>query len=154
VAWSELNAEERRFQATKMAIHAAMIDRMDREIGRVLDQLKAMGALKNTLVMFASDNGASGEFLNRGDKHDKAAEPGSAGSYLCLGPGWSTAGNMPFRLHKSWVHEGGSATPLIVHWPAGIKARGEMRLTPVHVIDFVHTCNHRLRISAMNITLR
>ena len=139
VAWSELNDEERRFQATKMAIHAAMIDRMDREIGRVLDQLNAMGALENTLVMFASDNGASGEFLNRGDKHDKTAEPGSAGSYLCLGPGWSTVGNTPFRLHKSWVHEGGSATPLIVHWPAGIKARGELRLTPGHVIDFVPT---------------
>ena len=139
VAWSELNDEERCFQATKMAIHAAMVDRMDREIGRVLDQLKAMGALENTLVMFASDNGASGEFLNRGDKHDKTAEPGSGGSYLCLGPGWSTVANTPFRLHKSWVHEGGSATPLIVHWPGGIKARGELRHTPGHVIDFVPT---------------
>jgi arylsulfatase len=116
-----------------------MIDRMDREIGRVLDQLKAMGALENTLVLFASDNGASAEFLNRGDQHDKTAEPGSAGSYLCLGPGWSTVGNTPFRLHKSWVHEGGIATPLIVHWPAGIQARGELRLTPGHVIDFVPT---------------
>jgi arylsulfatase len=139
VPWSELNEEERRFQATKMAVHAAMIDRMDREIGRVLDQLKAMGALENTLVMFASDNGASAEFLNRGDKHDKSAEPGSGGSFLCLGPGWSTVGNTPFRLHKSWVHEGGIATPLIVHWPAGIQARGELRHTPAHVIDFVPT---------------
>lgn len=139
VAWSELNAEERRFQATKMAIHAAMIDRMDREIGRVLDQLRAMGALDDTIVMFASDNGASAEFLNRGDKHDPAAAPGSGGSYLCLGPGWSTVGNTPFRLHKSWVHEGGIATPLIVHWPKGITAKGELRHTPGHVIDFVPT---------------
>jgi arylsulfatase A-like enzyme len=139
VAWNSLNDEERRFQATKMAIHAAMIDRMDREIGRVLDQLRAMGALENTIVMFASDNGASAEFLNRGDKHDKSAPLGSGGSYLCLGPGWSTVGNTPFRLHKSWVHEGGIATPFIVHWPKGIRAKGELRHTPAHVIDFMPT---------------
>ena len=138
-AWSELNDEERRFQATKMAIHAAMIDRMDREIGRVLDQLRTMGALENTVVMFASDNGASAEFLNRGDKHDKSAALGSGGSFLCLGPGWSTVGNTPFRLHKSWVHEGGISTPLIVQWLKGITAKGELRHTPGHVIDFVPT---------------
>ncbi len=139
VAWSELNEEERRFQATKMAIHAAMIDRMDREIGRVLDQLKVMGALENTVVMFASDNGTSAEFLNRGDRHDQTAALGSGGSFLCLGPGWSTVGNTPFRLHKSWVHEGGISTPLIVHWPQGLAAKGELRHTPGHVIDFVPT---------------
>jgi arylsulfatase len=116
-----------------------MIDCMDREIGRVLDQLKAMGVLENTVIMFASDNGASAEFLNRGDKHDKSVELGSGGSFLCLGPGWSTAGNTPFRLHKSWVHEGGISTPLIVHWPKGITAKGELRHTPGHVIDIVPT---------------
>lgn len=138
-AWEKLSKEEQRFQATKMAIHAAMIDRMDREIGRVLDQLKAMGALENTIVMFASDNGASAEFLNRGDKHNPSAEPGSGESYLCLGPGWSTAANTPFRLHKSWVHEGGIATPLIVHWSRGIAAKGELRHTTSHIIDIVPT---------------
>jgi len=139
VAWSELNQEERRFQATKMAIHAAMIDRMDQEIGRVLDQLRRMGALENTIVMFASDNGTSAEFLNRGDKNDPTAAPGSGGSFLCLGPGWSTVGNTPFRLHKSWVHEGGISTPLIVQWPKGITAKGELRHAVGHVIDIVPT---------------
>lgn len=139
VPWNSLNEEERRFQATKMAIHAAMIDQMDQQIGRVLEQLRAMGALDNTIVMFASDNGTSAEFLNRGDKHDRAAPLGSGGSYLCLGPGWSTVGNTPFRLHKSWVHEGGIATPFIVHWPRGLAARNELRHTPAHVIDFVPT---------------
>jgi arylsulfatase len=139
IAWMDLTGEQRRFQATKMAIHAAMIDRMDQEIGRVLAQLKVMGAYENTLVMFASDNGTSAEFLNRGDKHDKAAGPGSGGSFLCLGPGWSTVGNTPFRLHKSWVHEGGISTPLILHWPAGIAAHGEWRHTVGHVIDIVPT---------------
>ncbi len=139
VAWKELTAGEKRHQATKMAIHAAMIDRMDREIGRVIGQLKTMGAYENTVILFASDNGASAEQINRGDRHDPAAPPGSGGSFLCLGPGWSTAANTPMRLHKSWVHEGGIATPLIVHWPAGIRARGELRHDVGHVIDFVPT---------------
>lgn len=137
--WSELTDEQRRFQATKMAIHAAMVDRMDREIGRVIEQLKAMGAFDNTLILFASDNGASAEIMVRDGGHDPAAPPGSAASYLCLGPGFSSACNTPFRRHKTWTHEGGCATPLIAHWPAGIAARGELRHTPSHVIDFVPT---------------
>jgi arylsulfatase len=139
VAWDRLTDEQKRFQATKMAVHAAMIDRMDRNIGRVLEQLEAMGELDKTAIFFVSDNGTTAEQIIRGDGHDPAAEPGSAGSYLCLGPGWSTAGNTPFRLHKSWVHEGGISSPLIVHWPAGIKARGELRHTVGHFIDFVPT---------------
>lgn len=137
--WNELTSDQRRFQATKMAIHAAMVDRMDREIGRVLAQLKAMGAFDNTLIFFASDNGASAEIMVRHGGHDPQAAPGSAATYLCLGPGFSSACNTPFRRHKTWVHEGGISTPLIVHWPAGIAARGELRHTPAHVIDFVPT---------------
>ncbi len=137
--WDDLTQEQRRFQATKMAIHAAMVDRMDREIGRVLAQLRAMKAFDDTLVLFASDNGASSEILVRDGGHDPAAPPGSAASYLCLGPGFSSACNTPFRRHKTWVHEGGIATPFIAHWPAGIPAKGELRHTPAHVIDFVPT---------------
>lgn len=137
--WDELTDEQREFQATKMAIHAAMIDCMDREIGRVVDQLRAMDALENTLVLFLSDNGASSAIMVRGDGHDPAAEPGSAATYLCLGPGWSTVCNTPFRRHKTWVHEGGIATPLIVHWPKGISAKNELRHKVGHVIDIVPT---------------
>lgn len=137
--WDSLNEEQRRFQATKMAIHAAMVDRMDREIGRIIEQLKTMGAFDNTLILFASDNGASAEIMVRSGGHDPAAPPGSAASYLCLGPGFSSASNTPFRRHKTWVHEGGISTPLIAHWPAGIPARGELRQTPAHVVDFVPT---------------
>lgn len=139
VPWEDLNEEQQRFQAVKMAIHAAMVDRMDQEIGRVLDQIQRMGQLDHTIVLFLSDNGASAEILVRGDGHDPAAVPGSAASYLCLGPGWSTACNTPFRRHKIWVHEGGISTPLIVHWPDGIQARGEWRETMGHVIDLVPT---------------
>ncbi len=139
VPWIDLTDEQRRFQATKMAIHAAMVDRTDREIGRVIDQLKVMGVYDNTLIFFASDNGASAEIMVRHGGHDPTAEPGSAATYLCLGPGFSSASNTPFRRHKTWVHEGGISTPLVVHWPAGIQARGELRQTAAHVIDIVPT---------------
>jgi len=137
--WNELNDGQREFQATKMAIHAAMIDCMDREIGRVLDQLRKMDSFTNTLILFLSDNGASAEIMVRDDGHDPAAPPGSAKTYLCLGPGWSTTSNTPFRRHKTWVHEGGIATPLIAHWPRGIRSQGELRHSPGHVIDIVPT---------------
>lgn len=139
VAWNELTDAQRDLQATKMAIHAAMIDRMDQEVGRVLDQLKAMKVLDNTVVVFLSDNGASAEQIIRGDRHDQNAPLGSAKSYLCLGPGWSTAANTPFRYHKSFVHEGGISSPAIVSWPAGISGRGQLRHTPAHFIDWLPT---------------
>lgn len=139
VPWGELTEAQREFQATKMAIHAAMVDRMDREIGRVIAQLRAMGVLDETLILFASDNGASAEIMVRHGGHDSQAAPGSAASYLCLGPGFSSGCNTPFRRHKTWVHEGGISTPLIVHWPKGIAARDQLRHTPAHVIDFVPT---------------
>lgn len=137
--WSELSVAQRDFQADKMAIHAAMVDRMDQEIGRVLAQIKSMGAEDDTVVMFASDNGASAEIMVRGGGHDPSAAPGSEQTFLCLGPGWSSASNTPFRRHKTWVHEGGISTPFIVRWPAGIAARGELRTAPLHFVDVVPT---------------
>ena len=137
--WTELNDGQREFQANKMAIHAAMVDRMDREIGRVLDQVKAMKAFENTLILFLSDNGASAEIMVRGDGHDPQAECGTGATFLSIGPGWSSLANTPFRRHKTWVHEGGIATPFIVHWPQGFDARGELRHTPAHIVDVVPT---------------
>jgi arylsulfatase len=139
--WDELTDEQKRFQATKMAIHAAMVDRMDQEIGRIVAQLKEMKALDNTVIIFLSDNGASAELMIRDDGHDPAAAPGSADTHLCLGPGWSAAANTPFRRHKTWVHEGGISTSLVVHWPAGIPAsqKGTLRHTPGHVVDLAPT---------------
>jgi len=137
--WNALSAAQRRFQADKMSVHAAMVDRMDQEIGRVLAQIRSMGALENTLVLFTSDNGASAEIMVRGDGHDPAARPGSAATFLSIGPGWSSLANTPFRRHKTWVHEGGIATPLVVNWPRGIAARGELRHTPAHLIDLAPT---------------
>src|SRR5262249_14911789 len=107
---------------TKMAVHAAMVDRMDREIGRVVEQLRAMGAFEDTLIVFLSDNGASAEIMVRDDGHDPAAPAGSAASHLCLGPGWAashfcwgpgwpTVANTPFRRHKTWCTKGASRRP-------------------------------------------
>ncbi|PQO26421.1 arylsulfatase [Blastopirellula marina] len=137
--WDELTPDQQQFQAAKMAIHAAMIDRMDRSIGRICDQLNAMDEMDNTFICFLSDNGASAEIMVRGDGHDPAAAMGSAETYLCLGPGFSSAANTPFRRHKTWVHEGGISTPFIVHWPKGIKAKSEWRSTVGHVIDIAPT---------------
>ncbi len=139
VPWKQLTQSQREFQANKMAIHAAMVDRMDREIGRVLAQVRTMGAMENTLILFLSDNGASAEMMVRGDGHDPGAVCGTGATFLSLGPGWSSLANTPFRRHKTWVHEGGISTPLIAHWPGGIAARGQLRHTPGHLIDIVPT---------------
>ncbi len=137
--WEELTEKQKEFQATKMAIHAAMVSRMDREIGRYMQALKKLGYFENTIIFFCSDNGASTEIMNRADKHTIGAPAGSADSYLCLGPGWSSAANTPFRLHKTWLHEGGIATPLVVHWPEGIRESGAFRSMPAHIIDIAPT---------------
>ena len=139
VPWKTLTPGQQEFQAEKMAVHAAMVYRMDLEIGRVLAQIKAMGALDNTLVVFASDNGASAEQIIRGNGHKLGSVVGSPESYLGIGPGWASLANTPNRLYKSWNHEGGISTPLIVSWPAGIKAHGELRANPGHLVDLVPT---------------
>ena len=133
--WDSLTESQRKFQANKMAIHAAMIDCMDQQIGRILRCLNDHRQLDNTVIFFLSDNGASAEMMVRGDGHDPNAAMGSADSHLCLGPGWSTTANTPFRYHKTWTHEGGTATPLIIHWKRGIQARGVIRHQVGHVID-------------------
>ncbi|MBM3846223.1 MAG: arylsulfatase [Verrucomicrobia bacterium] len=139
VAWDSLTAAQKQLQARKMAVHAAMVDRMDREIGRVLDQVRSMGAWDDTIVLFLSDNGASAEMMVRGDGHDAEAECGTGATFFSLGPGWSTMANAPFRQHKTWTHEGGTATPLIVFGPRWTRDRGVLRNIPAHVIDLAPT---------------
>lgn len=140
VPWDALTSEQVELQVAKMAVHAAMIDEMDRSIGRIIAHLKQRpGRWENTLVLFLSDNGASAEIMVRGDGHDPQAAPGSGETYLCLGPGWSTVANTPFRRHKTWNHEGGIATPMIAHWPKGITSQAKPIETPRHVVDVVPT---------------
>lgn len=138
-AWTELTAAEKAVWSARMEVHAAMVDRMDREIGRVIAQLRAMKELDNTAIFFLSDNGASAERLVRGDGNAAGASPGSAQSFLCLEPAWANLSNSPLRLSKIFVHEGGISTSFIVHWPKGIRAKGEMRRAQAHVIDLTPT---------------
>ncbi|WP_236975138.1 arylsulfatase [Membranihabitans maritimus] len=137
--WEQLTGQQQYLQATKMAIHAAMIDRIDQEIGRLLAQLDTDGKLENTIILFLSDNGASAEQIVRGNGHNKNAPPGSNETYLCLGPGFSTASNTPFRRHKYWTHEGGITTPLIIYWENKIDDPGGIRSSTGHIIDFLPT---------------
>ena len=139
VAWDSLSEEEKDMWDTRMAIHAAMVYRVDVGIGQIVKQLRKMKVLDNTLILFLSDNGASAEYLVRGDGHDPAAPPGSGASYLCMEVGWANASNTPFRLHKMWMHEGGISTPLIAHWPQGIESPNTLVRHPSHVIDIVPT---------------
>jgi arylsulfatase A-like enzyme len=139
VPWSTLTKEQQAFQRIKISIHAAMITHMDTQIGKVVEQLKAMNAFEDTAIVVLSDNGASAEIMIRGDGHDQSADPGSAMTHLCIGPGWATAANTPFRLHKSYVHEGGIASPFVLHWPSGIQDRGQLRHDQCHFVDMLPT---------------
>jgi arylsulfatase len=128
--------------AAKMRVYAAQITRMDEGIGRILQQLKANGQQENTLVIFLSDNGASAEGGIRGfDKRHNGLPPGGVDSYMSYGESWAGLSNTPFRYYKTWLHEGGIATPFIVRWPAAIdKGRdGSVVDQTGHVIDIMPT---------------
>lgn len=137
-AWDALTPEKQDELDLRMAIYAAVMHRLDLAIGTLVAGLKERGALDNTLLLFLSDNGASDE----GGLYGKFGDgtPGDAQSDVFLGRAWANASETPFRLYKKNSHEGGIATPLIAHWPAGISAKGEWRAQPAHVIDLMATC--------------
>lgn len=150
-AWDSLSEERRLDLARRMAIYAAMIDRLDQQIGRVVADLKLAGELDNTLIVFTSDNGACFEWdpfgfdikssnqniLHRGEMIE---EMGSPGTFHSVGSGWANSSNTPWRLYKHFNHEGGIASPGIVHWPAGLQAEaGTIDHQPAHIIDLMPT---------------
>jgi arylsulfatase A-like enzyme len=121
----------------RMAVYAAQIDRMDQGIGKIMAKVTEIGAEENTLFFFLADNGGCAEIIDRGMPGVPAGE---ADSFLSYGVGWANASNTPFRRYKHWVHEGGIASPLVVHWPAGIKRQGQLETQPGHVVDIMATC--------------
>ncbi|EAQ48502.1 MULTISPECIES: arylsulfatase [Leeuwenhoekiella] len=154
--WAE--NENENWDSRAMAVHAAMIDRMDQNIGKLIDKLEATGQLDNTVIMFMSDNGASSERPSQyGIGFDRPSEtrdgreihypvkkseehlPGPETVMSGIGPVWANVANTPFRYWKARVYEGGITSPFIVHWPAGIKEQGIVKSQAAHIIDIMPT---------------
>lgn len=162
--WESLPADRRADLAQRMAVYAGMVTGMDRNVGRLLADLRTSGQLENTLILFLSDNGACAEWEpfgfdllptpdpipgtgisqntqavpNKLYRGDDLARMGQAGTFPAYGSAWANACNTPWRLHKHNGHEGGISNPLIAHWPAALK--GGIRHEPAHLIDLMATC--------------
>jgi len=152
-AWSD--TQHRDWEASRMAVYAAMIDRMDQSIGRVLQALKRLGQHEDTLILFLSDNGGCAEFMaedgwakfmpdvhNDGRKiamgNRPGLRPGGPLTYMSYDLPWANVSNAPFRMFKHWVHEGGISTPLLAQWPARM-AQSTVAHAPCHVVDLLPT---------------
>ncbi len=153
--WESLSPDARRLAARMMEVFAGFLSHTDHEIGRLLDFLQEIGELDNTLIMVVSDNGASAEggvtgTANEAQFFNNAPEPleeslkaiddlGGPTTFNHYPWGWTWAGNTPFRRWKRETYRGGASDPFLVHWPAGIKARGEVRTQYAHLVDMVPT---------------
>ncbi|MEZ5356272.1 MAG: arylsulfatase [Bryobacteraceae bacterium] len=149
-AWETVEPDRRTDMARRMATYAAMVDRMDQNIGRVLADLESDNELDNTLILFFSDNGACAEWdpwgfdvrsgpdnvLHRGAELAKMGQPGTYHSY---GSAWANACGTPWRLYKHYNHEGGITTPFIAHWPSELNRRGKIEHQPGHLVDVMPT---------------
>lgn len=124
------------WEALRMAVYAAMVDRMDQGIGLVLRTLRELNLETNTVVFFLSDNGSNSE---EADGRDTSQTPGPKTGYTYIGPAWAWVHNTPFRRYKTWAYEGGIATPFIVRWP-GVVAPGALTHQIGHVMDVMPTC--------------
>lgn len=145
--WALLSAERRRVEARKMELYAAMVENLDRHVGRILDHLRGEGLLDNTVVVFMSDNGAAAEdYFNAGpfapwlQRHydDSYELMGTGRSYVSYGPQWAEAGSAPYRGHKTWAHEGWIVAPMIVAGP-GIEGADTVEHGFVGVADIAPT---------------
>ncbi len=139
--WVELNDKQKDQLDYRMAVYAAMVDRMDQNIGRVVQWLQEHDQLDNTLLLFLSDNGGCAEPYKDlgGGKFSDINNPNQSGA-ISYGQGWANASNTPFRKFKVFSHEGGISTPLIAHWPAGLKSNpGAITSAPAQLIDLMPT---------------
>jgi len=134
--WSALTAAERDRFDHIMATYAACVQRMDQAVGDLVAGLKARGVFDNTLILFMSDNGGNAE---QGPDGRSEGDPTQGDSDWFCGESWAFLQNTPLRSYKHFNHEGGIATPLVVHRPAGIAAPGELRTQPAHLIDIMPT---------------
>ncbi|MBV11320.1 MAG: arylsulfatase [Rubinisphaera sp.] len=150
-AWDELNQDRQFDLARRMAIFAAMVEGVDHGVGQIIEHLKSTNDFENTLILFLSDNGACyewGPFGFDGKSRlgkttmrtgDQLREIGGRGTHQSYGSAWANLGNTPFRLYKHFTHEGGISTPMIAHWPEGIKKNSNWVREPAHVMDIMPT---------------
>jgi len=164
VEWNGLPADEKRLYARMMEVFAGFLEHTDHHIGRLLDFLGKTGQLDDTLIMLVSDNGASAEGGPHGSVNENlffnnvpetAADGLKAiddlGGPKCFNHypwGWAWAGNAPFRRWKRETYRGGSSDPFVVHWPRGIKAKGEIRTQYAHIVDMLPTVLEALGLEA------
>lgn len=135
IPWASLPDSLRKVEERKMEVYAAMIDRMDQKIGEIIQKVRDLGELENTVFIFLSDNGASSEVVNiPGD-----GNIGSVGQWTSLGPDWANVGNTPLRFYKNYSFEGGIKTPLIISWPKGLGNANQFIDFPAHLIDILPT---------------
>jgi arylsulfatase A-like enzyme len=153
--WDSLSEDEKRLFCRMAEVYAGFLSHTDAEIGRLLDFLEETGELENTIVVFVSDNGASGEGGPNGSVNENKFfngipdtieenlqyldELGSPATYNHYPVGWAWAFNTPFKMWKRYNFEGGVADPLIVSWPKGIAASGELRHQFLHATDVAPT---------------
>lgn len=132
--WDSLSEEKKKEMDLRRAIYSAQVDRMDQNIGKLIDHLKVQNILDNTLIIFLNDNGACAEGGELGGGPADQLET-KEGYFLSYGGAWANASNTPYREYKHWVHEGGIGTPFIVHWPGVVPddKKGEM----VHEYGFL-----------------
>ena len=141
--WETLNEEDRANESKTMSVYAAMIDRLDQNIGKILDKLESKKKLENTLIIFASDNGGSSEVVKL---EGGTGEIGTLTNWKSLGKSWANVSNTPYREYKNWSYEGGIKTPLIAYWPRGIKNKNIIAGIPVHFIDILPTFQELLKL--------
>jgi arylsulfatase len=133
--WESLTEEEKDDLDLEMSVFAAMVHRLDINVGRIIAYLKANDLYDNTLIMYLSDNGSCPYDSNRDFDHP----PGGADGYRTLCAAWANAGNTPFRYYKQFGHEGGSHTHFIASWPRKIEDKGGITDQPGHVVDLLPT---------------
>ena len=135
-AWDSLSEAERQWETDRMEVYAAMVDLLDQNVGRLVDFLKHKGVFDNTLILFCSDNGGCPVEYTEA----RYFPPWDAESYWSYDASWANVCNAPLRLYKRNQHEGGISSPLIVHWPDGLKVEsGSITDQPGHLIDFMAT---------------
>lgn len=141
-AWDALGAEKQKEMDLRMANYVAMIDRMDQNIGKLVETLKNMGQFDNTVILFLSDNGGcaeGGELGGGTNPFNLEKWEHTYGSGPSYGRVWANASNTPFRKYKHFTHEGGISTPFIAHWPAGITNTGRWYREKATLIDVMPT---------------